>query len=483
MSRKILGIDIQRDAVSAVLIRSGIKGASIEAHEHVPITDPGAYESGLTAALETIVEKMEVSGSVCVASLSADEIFFRNLQVPFKGHKKIKKIISYELEPTLLVSVEDVIVDFIEIDLPDQENHQVIAAAVEKSKLEFILDSLGRFNIKPETVTVGGYPTALYLANRMDTHKNRLFVNIGRRSGSIFIISAGRICLVRSFQIRSEDRSNKIKALCTQIQRTYFAAEGIIGRDFYPDGGWITGCGIDDSGFDKDMAHILGFPVERVSFLNDTDYALQSMQEHPWVPSLMDNALSLVRLEIEGINGFNFRKGPFASKKFWEENKKSLVQSGILFAVVLVLAFFNVFLDSYYMEKRVSDLNNQITGIFTSTFPDVKKIVDPLQQMRIKIQKSRQAAFLPGETEKQIRVIDILENISKRIPNDTDVAITRLVVGTESVIISGNTDTFNSVDNIKGNLEQVVFFKKIVISSANIDRSDNRVRFKLKVNL
>jgi general secretion pathway protein L len=56
-------------------------------------------------------------------------------------------------------------------------------------------------------------------------------------------------------------------------------------------------------------------------------------------------------------------------------------------------------------------------------------------------------------------------------------------MGAESVSISGDTDSFNSVDNIKSKLEQADIFKKIVISSANIDKFDKRVRFKLKLNL
>jgi hypothetical protein len=50
-------------------------------------------------------------------------------------------------------------------------------------------------------------------------------------------------------------------------------------------------------------------------------------------------------------------------------------------------------------------------------------------------------------------------------------------------VISGDTDTFNSVDGIKNGLEKSNLFKKVVISSANINKSDNRVRFKLKINL
>jgi type II secretory pathway component PulL len=197
----------------------------------------------------------------------------------------------------------------------------------------------------------------------------------------------------------------------------------------------------------------------------------------------MDNAFSLALMEIEGRNGLNFRKGPFAAKKFWEEHKKSLIKTGILVGLVLAVVFFNVALDSYFMGKKLAGLNNQITGVFTSTFPEVKKIVDPLHQMRIKIQDARKNALLTGQTEKNISTIDILNNISKLIPKNIDVNLTRLVIGVESIVISGNTDTFNSVDNIKNRLEKSDLFKKIIISSANIDKSDNRVRFKLKVNL
>jgi len=80
-----------------------------------------------------------------------------------------------------------------------------------------------------------------------------------------------------------------------------------------------------------------------------------------------------------------------------------------------------------------------------------------------------------------MRTIDILNNISNRIPRETDVTLTRMVIGSENVVISGDTDTFNSVDTIKSRLEQEDAFKKITISSANINKSDNRVRFNLKV--
>jgi general secretion pathway protein L len=483
MSRKILGLDIRHDAVSAVLLNSGIKETDIESHVHIPISNHIYMETVLAASLKTIVEKIDISGAACVASFPASEISYRNIQVPFKGRKKIKKVLPYELEPTVPFPIDDLIIDFYTLQLDDVANrHYLVAAAVEKSRLQAYLETLALYNIDPEIVTVGGFPAAQCAAN-LTNYKNWLFVDIDTNKSTLFAILSGGICLIRSFPICSDARSFEMESLCTNIRHTLCALEEIIGLDFNPEGAVITGCGLNNSGFDQDMEQSLGFPVKRTDFVRDTGIIKTHADSQLWNPQQMDNSFSLALMEIEGINGLNFRKGPFAAKKFWEEHKKNLIKTGILVGVVLALAFFNALLDSYFMGKKLEGLNNQITSVFTSTFPEVKKIVDPFQQMQIKIQEARKNALLPGITDKNIRAIDILNDISKLISKNIDVKFTRLVIGAESTVISGDTDTFNSVDGIKNGLEKSKLFKKIVISSANINKSDNRVRFKLKITL
>jgi type II secretory pathway component PulL len=483
MTRKILGLDIRHDAVSAVLVKNSIKENVIESYESVPIPDQQDFESGMAASLETIIEKMNISGSVCIASFPADQISYRNIQVPFKGLKKISKILPFELEPTIPFPVDDLVIDFYTLPLSDHNDHtDLIAAAVEKSKLQLFLGILASFDIEPEIVTVGGYSTALCLSSLVDTHENWLFADIDKSKGTLFGVLSGKICLIRSFPIPSETPSFNTEMLCTNIQRTLSAFEEIVGLDFHPDGVFITGCGLDDSDIEQDMERFLELSVKRTDLVSHLEIEKQHHPAKTWNPCQMDNALSLAQMEIEGVDGFNFRKGPFAAKKIWAEHKTSLIKAGVLAAMVLALAFFNVVLDSYFLNKKLTGLDDQITKIFTSTFPDVKS-VDPYQQMRIEIEAANKNALLPGKIDKNIRTIDILNNISKLIPKETDVKLTRLVIGEESVQISGNTDTFNSVDDIKSRLEQVNFFQKITISSANINKSDKRVQFKLQVNL
>ena len=504
MSRKILGLDIRSDAVSAVLLRSGIREIHIEAYAYVPTLDQKKLdqkdldqksldqkeldqkdiESGIVSALETITKKIDTTGSICIASFPADRISYRNIQVPFKEQKKIRRILPFELEATLPFQVEDIVIDFSAVKLPDNKDRtDIVAVAVEKSGLKSYLKTLASFNIEPEIVSFGGCPAALCLAKLADIPEHALFVDIDKEKSVLFALVSGQIALVRSFSINFGNPSalSETKSLCVNIERTLCAFEEIFGFDFQPNEVLITGCGPDSSIRKDDMAKMLGLPVKQVDLVSDTSLMIKTPVT--WKPEQMNNAFSLAMLKIEGIDVLNFRKGQFAAKKYLIEHKKSLIKTGIFTGMVLVLIFFNIFVDSYSMEKKAAGLNQQITDLFKTTFPDIKKIVDPLHQMQLKIKDMQKGSLLPGETETNILVIDILNDISNLISKKIDVEFTRLVIGAESVLVTGDTDTFNSVDDIKSSLELAELFKKVTISSADIDRSENRVRFKLKVQL
>jgi len=143
MNRKILGLDIRKNTVSAVLLNSGAKSVKIEAYDIVSISDQKEPENTLAAALELLIEKIDTKGCVCVASFPADLATYRNIKVPFKDKKKIIQILPYELEPTLPFPVEDLTIDFHIINVSENANHtDLIAAGIDKTKLKNYIDTL-----------------------------------------------------------------------------------------------------------------------------------------------------------------------------------------------------------------------------------------------------------------------------------------------------------------------------------------------------
>ena len=105
----------------------------------------------------------------------------------------------------------------------------------------------------------------------------------------------------------------------------------------------------------------------------------------------------------------------------------------------------------------------------------------PPQEMRVRIDDARQAGMYPAGSDGQPLMIDMLNEISSRIPAGIDVAFTRMAIGEDNVIIAGNTDTFNSVDAVKNRLEEADIFESVSIVSSNKDKSGNRIQFRMKL--
>ena len=483
MSRKVLGIDIRNHFLSAVILNSSLREYRVDDYIHLPFPDSDDPEKGLAAALETLTGKMDFAGSDCVVSIPAGLFTFRNLQVPFNNSKKIRMVLPFELEPTLPYAVDDLVVDFHPLNgSPDGEKTELIAAAIEKNRLTPYIEALASIQVDPEKLTLSGLPTALCLAHQADLEEDQLFIEIDEASGTLFMLAGDSLQLIRSFPLPPAGPS-KAKMLSAQIQQTLSAFQESSELNLQPLEVVASGIGLDEANMAADISKALNIPVKAASMADRLGIPVESYTRNPWIPAQMDNALALALMEVEGFEALNFHKGQFAAQKFLSKHKSPLIKTGILAAAVLALMFFNVLMQTYTVNKQVRGIERQMTQIFKATFPEVKTIRYPYPEMQARMQETKKNAAFQTEAGPHIRSIDILNSISEKIPDNIKVDFTRLVIQPENVVISGTTDTFNSVDDIKSRLEQIQYFKKVTISSSNIDRSGEEVRFILKVAL
>jgi len=115
MSRKVLGLDIRADSLSAVLVKGSLRESRIAASLTVPI-DAGDDSGGLPAALEAVAAAMDLQNADCVVSVPAALFSCRNVFVPFGNSKKIRMVLPYELEPHLPYPADEMLVDFTILD-------------------------------------------------------------------------------------------------------------------------------------------------------------------------------------------------------------------------------------------------------------------------------------------------------------------------------------------------------------------------------
>jgi len=202
MTRKIISLDIQNDKISVLLIRTTLKGNSIEALSTVSVpdvsTDIDESENRFETALEDAIKGIDTSGAEFVVSIPPNLVSYRNLRVPFKDRKKIRQVLPFEIEPTLPYPVEEVLMDFMTVRQADQAD--IIACTIKTTELTAIVDVLKKHDIDPQVVTTGGMPIAVCLAKLSNISQQFIFINLNSDCCTFFAVSSGEIHLARTFQ-------------------------------------------------------------------------------------------------------------------------------------------------------------------------------------------------------------------------------------------------------------------------------------------
>jgi general secretion pathway protein L len=490
---KILGLDITEDSVTAVQVLSGLKGYQVTACAQAIIEEDG----GLEEALKELLERMDLKSDTYLTSIPAEHASYRNLQMPFKDTKKIRQTLPFEIETVVPFPSEELVVDFTIIERADES--EVLGVSVRKAYIAEYLAQLQANGIDPDVLDIRCVPTVSWLLRQEETPDDGLLLEIGGKRNLMILYLKRHIALIRTFAVDGiapasadsdvnnndadslapKEIESRLKTFCTNVQNTMHAFAWHMKKEIRPEKVYFTGPGVLYPETGDLLKGFLDITAEQVDLRGNRKVRLESDVARVWNPGLMDNALALALRDDRQGQGFNFRKGVFEVGKHYSELKAWIRKAALFLIIILSLLAVDLGTDYYFLKKRYTALDQNIEEVFRKTFPEAKRIVDPVQQMRVKI-KEIQNSTHPGMKANQ-GVLQILKDISQRIPKSTDMNVTRLVVDPETVRMSGDTDTFNAVDTIKNRLEPSAYFSAVTISSANLDRTGKRVQFEIKL--
>lgn len=486
MSKKVLSIDIQEDRVCAALVSYGLKGFQLVdslclvfAHNrHREKLSPD-----LNALLLEILEKMGAAYDKCIVSIPANCFFFRTIKLPFKTRKNISQILSFEIEALLPCNMEDISVDFNLLS-----NNSKGSADTNKASVASILNThialyqavLVECEIHPDVVTVGaGYSSALVHAGGRGRSGVSFFMHMETDFAALYAVKAGEILLARTFPLDPDDSMGTVKK---NIQHTFLAYNDLFQTNADLNEILVSGPGALGTTFCVGLEKEMDVPVLAYNLLKDSKITAVSGSFADHDVDSVQNAIAMCLNEARGMDRFNFSKKVSGWDLFFNENKSGIIGAAFLSLVFLLFLGIGPVLGINTMETRVSSLDAKIIGVFQSSFPEIKTIVDPLHQMRTQVaalKKKEQVAF----SDEYPLSVDLLQEISKSLPPALDIDFTRLVRTQTNLIISGSTDRFNTVDDMKSRLDKVSVFKLVEINSASMDKALNRVKFNLKILL
>jgi general secretion pathway protein L len=499
MAIKILGVDFRENAVSVALIRGSYKGVWLEAHAQIFLERTDDVEKGLESCLETVSEQADISNAICIAALPSNRFFYRNILSPFRDPQKIDQMLPYELEQSLPVPADDLVIDFIPVDFqkPDEKllkrigrmmgvtsreaSTRILTVAIEKTQIAAYLSCLKKFDIEPERIVPGGYALAYCLMQSPKSPVNWLLVDVDKTHTALYLILSRTLAVIRAFPcVGTFSSAGSISAdIFPSIQQTLLASCKDTGIDRI----FLAGGLSDALAVASALSEMCDLPVQPVNLVMDAGIRFQSELLVDWRPETGNAALAAALARMNGMAGLNLRKGLFAMRTSWAACRTGFLRTAFMSGLAVLAAFAYVRIDTQVLQNRLDGITHRIDQVLTGTFPEIATIVDPLHQMREHVQQAQRR--MPGsDNPGQVRLVDILAGISSRIPENVPLELVRFIYENNGIQLTGHTDSFNFVEEIKRRLEGTNGgFSQVTIVSANLDNTGNRVQFHLDIKI
>ena len=525
MPQRIIGLDIGSHSVKAVQLRRTFRGFELVGFHEKEIPRDGETLSS-DAVAQTIAELFgegRFSGDMVITSIPGHQVSTRIIKLPFSDRKKLEQVIPFEVEGYTPFNVEEMVVSYHIVNV-DEEGAQILALLVKKDVVRDHLEMLERVDISPKIVDLD--VLALYsLSNIIFQGVEGPFsiADIGATKASICVVEGGHVSMIRSLPIggeaitkalqeefdlpreeaegvkihhgiimeeegRSEEErrfskciESSLSPLLREIKQTFHSYEA----DHHQGIRRIFLCG-GTAALHNVMPYLSRELELEAEPLNVLEAPFNKLPAGSVPAGLIPHGLGL-GLRGVGNKRFsqaNFRKDEFAIRSEIKEVKGGMLFAGILMLAILLLVSFDFYLTLDMKQRRLEDLRGEIRKVFTTTLPEVKNIVNEVQQLRSEIQEAKKGslAFLEAGGE-GMSMLDLMREVTVRIPGDVKVDVKDLVIDRGRIAITGETDSFESVDKIRAGLQGFEGFKRVGLTHAKVGAKGEKVEFKCSISM
>lgn len=506
-------------------------------------TDP-LLEGQITALQTLIAEEKIQSGDLIALSLPGDLLITREITVPFADPKKLQQIVPFEIEGELPFDLEAVTVDYMALQKatpssPNSQETALLVSAVPNETVSRYLDALRPIGIDPAWIgsneltlyTFAKYFLGVQPRKSLDEEQTELLViDVGAARTTLCYIQDGTLGWVRTIPIGGDDFTEAIKLefdltweeadawklaigagdaaqtayeekgpeiletgierLITEIDktlRTYQTKSGQAASGTEEEGGrrmfHLCGGGASLSRLQDLLANVLEMepvmvdvgPQSRIASVDGMDAV-----EADFVSHVYAQALGLALQESDGPP-INFRQGEFVYGKESIERRHQLTSIGLAGLLILGLMGGDLALHYQKKENRYQALKAQLRSTYVQAFPKTRNVVNEVEQTRAAITELKQTGgfFRLGETSPLV----VLTAITQAIPEKIKIDVFDIVIDGSKVRIQAQTDSFESVDQIRGGLLKAAQFTEVEVSDAKVMADQSRVRFRIKMTV
>lgn len=357
-----LGIDIAQRSIRGALLKTGMRSMEIERYVEVPIPaiEAGApRENVLQAAVQDLFAQLGQSPDNVIVAIDGSRASLRVVQIPVAARKRAAEVLPFELDPLLPFPIEESLVDYQEVHTVGGDV-SLLAAAVQESVVQDVIDSLNRVDIHPRELAVGAAALdGLTPFLGQPAEEAWLLLHLDTESSDVCVLRGGACELARTLDDGLEALSARPGSFRNALAQTImkYRAEGgpLISKVL------LMGEGSADPRLADYLTQELSLPVERLGLP-----APKNIQTQP--SPAFGKALALAGRTIRRGKRLDLRRGRFALPRGVSQLREYALLA-VCCALALILSYsFRVWAEYRVLGEERDALQEKLAKITEQHF-------------------------------------------------------------------------------------------------------------------
>lgn len=511
MLGRVIGLDVGSHSIKLVELRTSLRQVEVARVQSIPSAPDVA------AGLETL-DAVGLAGTRLVAAIPSPRLTRRALRFPFRDRKRLEQAVPFEIENETPFELEDIVVDYELLPAAGAEA-EVAAAVVRRSEISDTLDRLAGAGLAPRVLEGEGLCLANLEIFRAESGPH-VILDLGHSKTTLCLVIDGHPRAARTlpFGGAAIDRAMAEDIGCSpeEAARTKMASgifeRGLAARD------QRVGALLDH--FARDLVRaltsfepVLGGPVEDTldeltlvggtartprldAYLRErTGIAARRLEFPPRAelgefaaagdPLLFAPALALAaRGTTRTRTRTNFLKGEFAPRfeLGWVVGSQ-FRWTGRLGAAVVLLAIASGVTHLAVADRRADRLEDEMQQLWSEVAPGQPLPRSIPGALRDALRDARDRADQLGIYGGNLSALDLLTEISKKVPAELSLVFEELGIDGQVVRIRGHTPSFAAVDQLQSALADDPHFGEIRVSEIQADSTRGGNTFSLTIRL
>jgi type II secretory pathway component PulL len=477
MAQRILALELAGDRVRAAMAERSWNSFTLAGmYDKVRADDEGDLSGALS---RLIVEAGQPD--IVISALPADRVVKRILELPFKDARRLHQVVPFALEEHLPFPVDNGVVAFARVGR-EGDHTLVIAAMVRKTDLQQHLDLLQKAGLDPRTVTLA----PLALAAMFTRAKNgngakpmaHLVVEGDESSTSVVLVDlAGTPRAMRSMAggLMMSDGSpvapDAAAPILNSVRQTLLAnAEETDQTEVI-----LAGAAAAYPKVRGLLSDSLAMSVRDGGAFDYTGIFEGSVPNTGKFSSCV--AMLLGELPSQPLPLINFRQGEFMFRGRIRGDLSPFYTSGILAAALLAMIIFHFALGVSANLHQLSKINAQIAAVAGPVLGETDPSDAKAQLQSGIIKMNKRLNLIGGNLTHS--PLDTLVAVSRALPPRFPVEMADVQIDSQGLRVTGQADSFTTVDQAKEALDHSGFFGSIEVAHAKAGSDPSKVDFRM----